>query len=645
MDNLHLVNYFSAPNFVTSCGKHATGKHYRVFPEFVKDENFEQYFKDFFTAIGAGHIHKGLSSLRGHFLDGIVKTFNSTTGKPDKYEQILDWPEIIVDEAKLNTMKNIIKNLISFIPFIKNIPFFSNWAASKINRLNSEYTLNSLIEILGNVLNGNIKSKQFWEVFKHLDGETYHVKANLDPSKEFNLKYIAHYKTTTAFDHGFLDGRLSTNDKLIKKIGFKVKELMQSKKLSEFIKKQLENITSEYKIIIDNEHNYHIVTNDVNAIRNKIDRLIKAAPEILTVLHTLKTSQPHGQQKSNHSNYSNPEFDTQFTSNNGTKKVLNCGSNFVKGLTNYNHKFFYEFGSAYKFSDHKGTLYANAAICKENYFIAKDESCNMVTEMYGHPGYLYAEHFDKKEIIRIEHECTIDQNKAWYQPIPANSATIRDTVQLLQENYLEKGSIKDHYFVLTEKGAKVAEIYGSPERFDIEYLKSFGEIYFIHDVTSNNVVTTHKGLPNANQKHTYEFGATFKFSDHKGIVYANAAVCEKNYFIAKNGLDHVVAEMYGHPGYLYAEYLDKQESIRIEHECTIDQNKAWYQPIPANSATIRDTVQLLQENYLEKGSIKDHYFVLTEKGAKVAEIYGSPEQFDIEYLKSFGEIYFVHDIA
>ncbi|MCC8462283.1 MAG: DUF2974 domain-containing protein [Rickettsia endosymbiont of Ecitomorpha arachnoides] len=116
--NLDITTYLSAPNFVNVCNPHIN-KAYRLFPEITAKHtskiinilNKTPLIKNYTPLL------EGILSLSGYLLDSMLDSFDPKTGKPVKYEQILDWPRIGY-QPKDNTLIN---KALDFMPLAQAI--------------------------------------------------------------------------------------------------------------------------------------------------------------------------------------------------------------------------------------------------------------------------------------------------------------------------------------------------------------------------------------------------------------------------------------------------------------------------------------------------------------------------------------------
>ena len=126
---------------------------------------------------------EGVLSLSGYLLDSMLDSFDPKTGKPVKYEQILDWPRIEYN-PKDNTLIN---KALDFIPLASNL-IYKNAIAT---------TFGSFLEIVDQLISGNIATGQFLEVYKHLENNAaqgYPSKEIITSEGKFEISYIGHYR-------------------------------------------------------------------------------------------------------------------------------------------------------------------------------------------------------------------------------------------------------------------------------------------------------------------------------------------------------------------------------------------------------------------------------------------------------------------
>ncbi|WP_342269632.1 tetratricopeptide repeat protein [Rickettsia endosymbiont of Orchestes rusci] len=225
---LDITTYLSAPNFVNVCNPHIH-KAYRLFPEITAAEHTDKII----NVVNKAPLIKsctpllaGVLSLAGHLLTPLLATFDPKTGKPVKYEKVLDWPCI-----KYQSKDN--EGLI-----YKGI---------------TATTLGSFLEVIDQFVSGNIASEQIWEVYKHLESKAeqgYPLQKITSPKGEFSLFYEGHYRTQTLNLYqdvlspikGSIDWCLSRLAKSNEK------ELADIKELKEIGVRQLIKLQQQYKI-------------------------------------------------------------------------------------------------------------------------------------------------------------------------------------------------------------------------------------------------------------------------------------------------------------------------------------------------------------------------------------------------------------
>ncbi|WP_342269629.1 hypothetical protein [Rickettsia endosymbiont of Orchestes rusci] len=305
IENLDIITYLSAPNFINSCNQHV-GKVYRLFPEITKPEVVNQILTKLawlqkIPMIGAklkenSFLLDGLLSIIGHRLPPLLDSFDPSIGKPIKCEEILDWPTIKYNPnlAKVKeTEKGFIKGLLNAIPYSNMVPDFMKSAASSvICKAIPDNALMGLLNILIELINGNIKSDQYFTTYKYLESssnkEGYNVKVNLSDRQEFSLSYEGHYRTKplnpsrdvmATSNRGSSDWYLSQLTKLsVKKI--------EEKAIPTLLKQQLIAIKEQYTI--DPEGKKYLCTKSVNIkaddVRQNLMRLIEISPAVKEIL-------------------------------------------------------------------------------------------------------------------------------------------------------------------------------------------------------------------------------------------------------------------------------------------------------------------------------------------------------------------------
>ncbi len=88
LEHLDIITYLSIPNVVNSCNGHI-GEVYSVTPKITKIEIQNNLLNSKFLL--------PILTVLGHSLKSIITEFNATTGIPDDYKKMLDWPCITCD--------------------------------------------------------------------------------------------------------------------------------------------------------------------------------------------------------------------------------------------------------------------------------------------------------------------------------------------------------------------------------------------------------------------------------------------------------------------------------------------------------------------------------------------------------------------
>ena len=202
--NLNIVTYLSAPNLVNSCNKHV-GRVYRLFPEIhvppavKKITNLSSWFKEKFNWLKRdtkddSKSLEGLWPIFGHSLNPLIAVFEPRTGKPRKYEEILDWPVIKYIPSNAEEENSVAKlvNTVAELLLPNDVIKFKNSIENS--------TLTVLLTVLNEAINGRIERTQYLNYFEYIDsnsnsGTDYIVRENLSANEEFSLTYEGHYRT------------------------------------------------------------------------------------------------------------------------------------------------------------------------------------------------------------------------------------------------------------------------------------------------------------------------------------------------------------------------------------------------------------------------------------------------------------------
>lgn len=102
-ENFDIITYLSIPNIINSCNRH-TGQVYSITPK-ITEQELKSYSKEWDASRIKTFFAKSESTVfmltaLGHKLDSIIREFNPTTGAPNEYRQMLDWPCLMCDSNK-----------------------------------------------------------------------------------------------------------------------------------------------------------------------------------------------------------------------------------------------------------------------------------------------------------------------------------------------------------------------------------------------------------------------------------------------------------------------------------------------------------------------------------------------------------------
>jgi len=186
-----IVSYITAPNLDNCCNSHL-GKVFTIFPKLEKDLGI--YSKIIEKTIESKYESGLCTTIYGHDLINILPYFDVETGRPYKLKLVLRWPEIshkdIGTKKNMNQIKTSIINKL-FSGSAEMIQGFLNLFIKKQEVLS---TIESLVLVLQDFLNGRIKLEQFWNVHKFINIENdFHKPKDLPEKEEFNLVYNLNY--------------------------------------------------------------------------------------------------------------------------------------------------------------------------------------------------------------------------------------------------------------------------------------------------------------------------------------------------------------------------------------------------------------------------------------------------------------------
>lgn len=204
--SLDITTYLSILNIVNSCNTHI-GQTYAVTPKITVAELKEA--RDHWANtefMGYKYINLeiaiALYSIIGHKLESILNEFDSNTGLPREYKQMLDWP-CISNEYKSETdhIYSTVKGWLKSIPLVGGFLNYApdsvyTWLAPKAMVNSPSYKLaNILIDLVNNKAN----LEQYWHTIAHevvlrLDNDNINWEEDVDRS--FYLQYKGHFHPT-----------------------------------------------------------------------------------------------------------------------------------------------------------------------------------------------------------------------------------------------------------------------------------------------------------------------------------------------------------------------------------------------------------------------------------------------------------------
>ncbi|MBA8667621.1 hypothetical protein H1Q59_06940 [Holosporaceae bacterium 'Namur'] len=163
-----------------------------------------------------------------------------------------------------------------------------------VRRVVGDHTITSVVDVLSDVISGNIDISQYWDLFNYINyQESLSARTNLSERERFYLGYKNHYRTK-AINHKeemLSRDRNRLEDSYILKLKKYKRGLLSDEVLSEIVKCQLEEIIGLYDIRRKHSR-LHIITFgelSVEEIKERIKRIIHLAPEIEECINELKS--------------------------------------------------------------------------------------------------------------------------------------------------------------------------------------------------------------------------------------------------------------------------------------------------------------------------------------------------------------------
>ena len=281
-----ITAYLSAPNLINSCNSHVGRKVFRLYPK-LEPQSWLKKLQDL-PVVGSqvGKAISPLTALAGNSLKLMLAAFDPISGKPKKYEEVLDWPVAKVNMEDFQT--GVVEKAIELIPYSSYVPsFITSAIASKVSGFVAEYTSVSLINLLANLYNGNIDTEQYFGLFEYLDAEKgYGLRDELKADEKFTVTYESHYKVRPVkefIDNLFKEKR--AEDWFIANLKEYQKRLMASRSLAPVIKRQLELLLNEYEVkgVGADETINATKGASVDVLRMRVKRLLELYEDALNI--------------------------------------------------------------------------------------------------------------------------------------------------------------------------------------------------------------------------------------------------------------------------------------------------------------------------------------------------------------------------
>ena len=181
IEGIDIITYLSLPNIVNSCNSHA-GEVYSVSPKITETE-----IRNFYSSINVD-IFMPLITVLGHSLESIIQEFNKTTGTPDNYKEMLDWPCITCSyDPNQNNIYEAMKRKVGVIFSSIGKIIFEPVTTLPIYKMS-----NMIIDLI----QGKIDLSQYLSVIKNEILPLIKQEENFDGDKHeksFYSKFEAHF--------------------------------------------------------------------------------------------------------------------------------------------------------------------------------------------------------------------------------------------------------------------------------------------------------------------------------------------------------------------------------------------------------------------------------------------------------------------
>ncbi len=284
LEDIEIVTYLAQPNPANCCNPHV-GRVYRV-P--VKMKQSEKVLSQIPTAIDNmfGNKIRGVLTIEGHFLSGILETFDPATGKPRSCDKMLDWPRVEYSGAGKAFASEGMAMIKDGINSSGIHPMGQMALSTSLDYIIGGMTIITIVGFLKSYVKGEIKQDQYWTYFENIDFKisnedeiSYEERTKLTFDNRFTLIALAKYREGKNV-HNLKLNTDSVDKYLYKLYDFKEK-LGEQEDLLPIVKTQLEELLASFKINRNGQQNTLIPNAgyDIDGIREKTQRLLQVLPK------------------------------------------------------------------------------------------------------------------------------------------------------------------------------------------------------------------------------------------------------------------------------------------------------------------------------------------------------------------------------
>ena len=284
IDDLPIITYLSAPNLVNACNRHP-GEVYRIYPKLEWSARIKKWIQvaGNIPLIGTDikNTNKAILALTGHSLDGMLRLFDPTTGKPKECIRVLDWPRLDTDKLAYVGKKKQELEKMSILKtgaaVLMGKTGLMHGAFQILPQLIGG-TAASIVAVLKDYL--NIDQAQYWATLAYLD-EGY-KEVVLSAQQTFAMHYKAHYRISDKKpnEHILYTQNYESIDWYLHKL-YKQKSKLQQYPTNSLTVAVLKNIVQDYEIVSLDECPYIRLTATQKYVERLRDKMRRAL-EVLT---------------------------------------------------------------------------------------------------------------------------------------------------------------------------------------------------------------------------------------------------------------------------------------------------------------------------------------------------------------------------